>query len=337
MRSLTRNRLLALALSLTALATVACGKEGSSTNAGPSTTTGGSTPGSTAAPAAANAVASSFVLGGPPECPSRPFCQKGLVDTYGLKFKEFKPLDPGGPLTVAALKNGDIQVGLIFTTDGAIKANGWVLLEDDKKLQPSDNVTPIVNNDIVKAYGKDLSDLVDKVSAKITTADLTDLNKQVDADKKDADAVAKAWVEKNAPGGGTQEKSGPTIVVGSADFTESAVLAEIYAQVLTNNGYKVEKKLKVGSREIYFPALEKGEISFVPDYAGTLLVFVDKNQAASTDAAKTYAALTKALSGKTVTAFTSAPAEDKNGFVVTKETADKYKLVKLSDLAKPAS
>jgi osmoprotectant transport system substrate-binding protein len=135
-------------------------------------------------------------------------------------------------------------------------------------------------------------------------------------------------------GGDSAKKTGPTIVVGSANFSENVILAEIYAQVLSNNGYTVEKKLKVGSREIYFPAVEKGEISLVPDYAGTLLVFLDKNAAASTDAAKTYESLTKALSGKTVTALKSAPAEDKNGFVVTKETADKYKLTKISDLAK---
>ena len=67
-------------------------------------------------------IASTMVLGGPPECPTRPYCQIGLEKTYGLNFKSFKPLDAGGPLTVAALKDGSIQVGLLFTTSGAIAA-----------------------------------------------------------------------------------------------------------------------------------------------------------------------------------------------------------------------
>jgi osmoprotectant transport system substrate-binding protein len=58
-----------------------------------------------------------LILGGPPECPERPFCQIGLRDTYGLEFAEFRPLDVGGPLTVAALENGDIDVGLLLTSD----------------------------------------------------------------------------------------------------------------------------------------------------------------------------------------------------------------------------
>ena len=132
------------------------------------------------------------MLGGPPECPTRPYCQIGLSKTYGLHFKSFKPLDAGGPLTVAALKSGSIQVGLLFTTSGAIVGNGWVLLKDDKHLQPADNVTPVLNNKIITAYGADSKTLVDGVSAKITTEVLTDLNKQTDIDQKDPDAVAKA-------------------------------------------------------------------------------------------------------------------------------------------------
>ena len=69
-------------------------------------------------------LASTLVLGGPPECPERPFCLLGLQDTYGLEFKEFAPLDAGGPLTVQALTGGQIQVGLLFTSDPAIAANG---------------------------------------------------------------------------------------------------------------------------------------------------------------------------------------------------------------------
>src|SRR5436853_318611 len=91
------------------------------------------------------AVAGQLTLGGPSECPTRPFCAKGLEDKYGIKFKSFKALDAGAPLTKTALKNGDIDVGLLFTSD----AKGFVLLEDDKKLQNADAVVPIVKSDKV--------------------------------------------------------------------------------------------------------------------------------------------------------------------------------------------
>lgn len=252
-----------------------------------------------------------------------------------------KSLDSGGPLTVAALKDGTIQIGLIFTSSGQIAANNWTLLEDDKKLQPADPVTPIVNDAIVTAYGADLKKVVDDLSAKITTQDLVDLDKAVEIDKEDADAAAKAWLDekKILPATKPAAKTGPTIIVGSADFAESKFLAELYAQTMEANGYTVEKKLGIGSREIYLPSLEKGEISFVPDYAGTLLTFVDETKSPSTDAAKTYADLTAALKAKAlgITAYAASTAEDKNGFVVTADTAKKYNLKTLSDLAKPAS
>src|SRR3989337_45479 len=64
--------------------------------------------------------AGTLVLGGPPECPQRPFCAKGLTDTYGISFKEFKPLDAGGPITVQAVNGGDVAVGLPFRSEPAI-------------------------------------------------------------------------------------------------------------------------------------------------------------------------------------------------------------------------
>ena len=327
----TSRALTAIAVAATlAVALAACGSSGSS--GGANTTT--STPAG-----AAGTIASKLVLGGPPECPTRPYCEIGLSKTYGLHFKSFKPLDAGGPLTVAALKSGSIQVGLLFTTTGAIAGNGWVLLKDDKSLQPADNVTPVLNNKITTAYGAALKTLVNGVSAKITTEVLTDLNKQTDIDQKDPDAVAKGWLQSNGliPSTKPAAKSGPTIVVGSANFTEDVTLADVYADLLSANGYPVSKKLSIGARELYIPELKKGDIDFVPDYAGSLLTFLQPSKAATTDPATNATELAAALQPLGLTAYTSSPAQDINGFVVTKATADKYHLVNLSDLAKPAS
>lgn len=143
------------------------------------------------------AKSNTLTLGGPPECPTRKFCQQGLKDVYGLNFKEFKPLDAGGPLTVAALEGGQVDVGLLFTSDAAIGAKGFVLLEDDKKLQLADNVVPVVRKQLTEAYGKDFSDAVDAVSKKLTTDELIKLNKQTGIDKVDAAKAAKDWLKAN--------------------------------------------------------------------------------------------------------------------------------------------
>ncbi len=141
-------------------------------------------------------VASQLVLGGPPECPQRPFCQLGLQQTYGLQFKDFKPLDAGGPLTVTALTSdpAQIDVGLLFTTDPNITVKNLVLLDDDKHLQLADNVAPLVRNAILTA-APDAKTLLNSVTAKLTTADLTTMNNDVGNNHKDASAVAKAYLQ----------------------------------------------------------------------------------------------------------------------------------------------
>ncbi|HUG06722.1 MAG TPA: ABC transporter substrate-binding protein [Candidatus Limnocylindria bacterium] len=137
-----------------------------------------------------------LVLGGPPECPNREFCALGLKNKYGITFKEFKALDAGGPITVQALIGGQIDVGLMFTSDATIAVRGFVLLEDDKQLQLSDNVAPVVRNDYLSKAGDDFRRLVNSIAPKLTTAELTGLNKLVEVDKKDPKDVAREWLKK---------------------------------------------------------------------------------------------------------------------------------------------
>jgi osmoprotectant transport system substrate-binding protein len=139
-------------------------------------------------------VASQLVLGGTPECPTRPFCLQGLMRVYNLQFKDFKPLDTGGPLTVAALMSGEIDVGELFTTDPNISLNNFVELEDDKHLQLADNVAPVIRNDILNR-GADARSVLNSVTSKLMTSDLIDMNKQVGIDHKDAKDVAKSFLQ----------------------------------------------------------------------------------------------------------------------------------------------
>lgn len=140
------------------------------------------------------AIGDQLTLGGPPECPTRPFCQPGLKSTYGINFKAFKSLDPDGPLTRAALANNSIQVGLVFSSDADLTSLGLVVLQDDKHLQNADNILPILRTAIASS---DVKDILNRVDAKLTTADLIGMNKQVGIDHMDADVVAKAWLQKN--------------------------------------------------------------------------------------------------------------------------------------------
>ena len=142
-------------------------------------------------------VAKDLVFGGPPECPQRPFCALGLKDTYGITFKDFKPLDVGGPLTVAALEGKQIDVALLFTSDPSIVAKGFVLLEDDKHLQLADNIAPVVRNDLLaKDTSGDVKKLLNQVSAKLSQAELNGMNTEVSVNKKDPKDVAGAWLKK---------------------------------------------------------------------------------------------------------------------------------------------
>ncbi|GAA4716553.1 ABC transporter substrate-binding protein [Phytohabitans rumicis] len=136
-------------------------------------------------------VAKDLVLGGPPEFKTRTQGVVGLASTYGIEFKEFKSLDTAGPITVAALKKGDVQAANLFTTDPAVPENGFVVLEDPKNLFSSQNVTPLVNkakvNDTIRGA-------LDAVSAKLDTTTLAALDKKVISDKQDVETVAKEWL-----------------------------------------------------------------------------------------------------------------------------------------------
>ena len=137
-------------------------------------------------------VAKNLVLGGPPEFKTRTQGVVGLASTYGINFKEFKSLDTAGPITVAALKKGDVQAANLFTTDPAVPANGFVVLTDPKNLFSSQNVTPLVN----KAKINDtVGGALNAVSAKLDTTTLAELDKKVISDKQDVETVAKDWLK----------------------------------------------------------------------------------------------------------------------------------------------
>ena len=139
-------------------------------------------------------LAPDLVLGAPPECPDRPLCLPGLRDVYGLQFGEFRAMQTRGA-TVEALLAGQIDVGLLETTDARLEIAPVTLLIDDRALQPHENVVPLVRDDVVERWGNDLTDALDETSARLTTVGLVRLNQAVELDGLTPKEAAAQWWE----------------------------------------------------------------------------------------------------------------------------------------------
>ncbi|MET3804739.1 osmoprotectant transport system substrate-binding protein [Nakamurella sp. UYEF19] len=133
-----------------------------------------------------------------------------------------------------------------------------------------------------------------------------------------------------APGSSTAPTAGGSITIGSANFAENVLLMNIYADALKAKGITVNLKPKIGSREVYMPALQDGSIDLIPEYSGSVLAYFDKTSTAATSDA-IYAALPKAIGDK-FKVLEQSKAEDKDAVVVSASVAAKYSLKTIGDL-----
>lgn len=215
-----------------------------------------------------------------------------------------------------------------------------VLLDDDQGLQLADNIVAAVNQD---AATPELIAALDQVSAVLDQPALVELKRAVDVDRQTAPDAAAEFVTASGladqiSGGGSGD-----IVVGTADFSESQIIAELYRLALTEAGFDVDVQT-VGNRELYEPALERGEVQVMPEYLGTLTEFLnakvngaDPEQLASADPAATLTEL-RALGEEVGLAFGEpAAAATQNAFAVTAEFSAEYEVRTLSELAETCS
>ncbi|HEX5541503.1 MAG TPA: glycine betaine ABC transporter substrate-binding protein [Micromonospora sp.] len=215
-----------------------------------------------------------------------------------------------------------------------------VVLDDDKKLQNSDNIIPALS---AKAAKPEMIAALDKVSAALDTAKLIELNRAVDIDRKTPKVAAEEFAAAAGLTDGITKGAGGAVLVGAANFSESQTLGELYRIVLTAAGYDV-KVQQIGSRELYEPALAKGEIQVVPEYAATMAEFLNKKvngatakDISSPDLDQTLASL-KAVGEQAGIAFGQpSAAQNQNAFAVTREFAEKYGVTTLSELAAQCS
>lgn len=213
-----------------------------------------------------------------------------------------------------------------------------VVLEDDKKLQTVDNIIPAFN---AKATQDDpnLVSLADAVSAALDTSKLIAMNKAVDIDRQTSTEVAQQFVKDEGLAAQDTPGEGKKIVVGAANFSESTTLATVYSEVYKSAGYDSSVQT-IGNRETYLPALEKGDLTMVPEYAGTLTEYLNAQinganptPLASGDLDKTVTALKDLGAQKGLAFGTPSPAADQNAFAVTKAFADQHQVTTLSELA----
>ena len=239
---------------------------------------------------------------------------------------EFVALDAGGPITKDALEKGDIDIALLFSSDGAIAANDWVALEDDQDLQPVDNFIPAVNS---AAVTDEVTAALNAVSDVLTVEAMQEMVAAVSIDGENpADVASDFLADITVPEGATGD-----LTVGSANFAESEITAELYAQALESSGATVEKKLQFGARDAYLPALISGELDVVPEFVGTLAYYFDANADVTADLEHSLEVSRALAEANGVTLLEPAEADSINTFVVTQETADEYGLETVSDLA----
>jgi len=132
------------------------------------------------------------------DCSTNPVCAKALKDAYGIDVSNALPLSACDQPMVDALKAGTIDVGELCSTQPDIAQNGWVVLADDKHTQPADNIAPLVRNDLLAKVDKaSFEAILNGISAKMTTDELTKLNAEYVFDKKDVSAIAKEWLAAN--------------------------------------------------------------------------------------------------------------------------------------------
>jgi osmoprotectant transport system substrate-binding protein len=220
-----------------------------------------------------------------------------------------------------------------------VASDQLILLTDDLKLQKTDNVIAAIN---ASKSTPALKAAVDKVAAALDQPKLLALNKAVEIDRKSSAEAAAEFASANNVTAGLSGGSG-SVVIGAANFPESLTLAELYKLALNAAGFQATVQQST-NREVYEPALERGEITVFPEYAATLTEFLNKKanganaaEKASTDINATVAALTTLGQQYGLTFGAASAASDQNAFATTKPVADQYNLKTLSDFAAKCS
>lgn len=211
---------------------------------------------------------SSLVFGFGPEFMGRPDGYPSLKKNYGLRLNT---LIINEPMLYKAIANGQVDVMSGYSTDGRVKANNLIPLEDDKNVFPPYFAAPMVRQETLKTY-PEVEDVMNKLEGKINDSLMAALNYKVDYEKKSPKKVAKGFLKEKGLYKPPNHGEKGEIVIGSKIFSEQYILAYMYAQLI--KGYtdlEVDTKTGLGGTKICFDALDNGQIDMYPEYTGTAL------------------------------------------------------------------
>jgi osmoprotectant transport system substrate-binding protein len=138
----------------------------------------------------------SVKLAAHPDCEGRLDCEGGLSDQYGIDVTEVLPLGYASDQTYKAVIDGEVELGETSTTDGTLEAQGLLVLEDDKQIQPAQNLVPAVSTEFLAAH-PDLADVLNPLMAALTTENLTELNGRISVDREKPEDVAADFLTEN--------------------------------------------------------------------------------------------------------------------------------------------
>ena len=269
-------------------------------------------------------------LAAPSDCLTNPNCGPGLQRVYGVDIASvFVPLtvaDAG----ISALDDGVAEVAVAFSSDPEVSRPDVRTLRDDRHMVGPDPVVPVMRAALLRDYGPRLKRVLNRASAVLSTRALRALNQQV-GDGRLPEAVGGEFIDANGLGGDGRRQHGPRITVGFQAFAENETLAYMYAEALRSSGYTVRVRPVGGLRPEALRALRRGKVSLYPGYAGSLLEFIADKRASSR--ARIKRELGKALKRRGARAAKFAPGQNRNLFVIKRDTASRLGVATLSDVA----
>lgn len=275
-----------------------------------------------------------LTISAPSDCLVNAYCGRGLATTYGIDVADHLVTSDLVDESVAALKDGEVDVAVVFSHSPAAADPDLVVLDDDRGMLASERVTPVFRRSVTELFGTDLAKDLDALSALITPDALSDLDAAV-TDGQEPSAVANAWLSANAPApSAATPRKGRPLTVASVDFLESRVLGEVISGFLQQRGYPTKVLELTGGRAALVDSLANGDVDIAPEYSASLLEYLNGFAGeATTDADATSKRLAEYLDLMGVAAATPATATSTNVFVTTKEIAAQRGLDALSDLA----
>ncbi len=254
-----------------------------------------------------------------------------LKEEYGLIFDEVHEMALG--LTHEALKVGDVDAAVGFTTDGKIKELDLVKLEDDKRVFPAANPAPLIREEVLEQYPQ-VKGIMADIAARLDNRTMILLNYRVDLEENEPVDVARQWLlDENLIGeDGRVPVEGEPLVVSSKEFMEQKILGQITVLALKSAGIPVEKKEPIAGTEPIRRALKLGNIDLYWEYTGVVWrdVFEEERIA---DPEHLYRLVSEKDAEEGLIWLNYAPLNKTYTIMIREDHADEHNITTISELA----